>query len=62
MEVAMKLAPRPICSECEIPEAKIETLFTREHYCGRACLTESQLKYVRTVLRCSAEAAHENAV
>jgi Protein of unknown function (DUF1275) len=33
-------------------------LFTREVYCGRYCLTEGQLKYVRWVLRANAEAQH----
>ena len=28
---------------------------TRESYCGRACLSEGQLKYVRIVLRAKAE-------
>ncbi len=49
--------PTPKCAECEAP-AKIEALFTREAYCGRFCLAEGQLKYVRMVLRCQAEAQH----
>lgn len=45
----------PICSECEAPEAKIITIYTREHYCGRHCLAEGQLKYARMILRAKAE-------
>jgi hypothetical protein len=51
--------PTPSCVECETPNAKIEALFTRELYCGRFCLAEGQLKYVRFVLRVNAEAHHE---
>ena len=51
--------PTPSCVECEIPNAKIETLFTRELYCARFCLAEGRLKYVRFVLRVNAEAKHE---
>jgi hypothetical protein len=58
----MKIAPRPLCSECEASEAKIVTLFTHESFCGRACFAEGQLKYVRTVLRANTEALYENAV
>jgi hypothetical protein len=46
--------PTPKCAECGAP-AKIEVLFTREVYCGRCCLAEGQLKYVRWVLRANAE-------
>ncbi len=49
--------PTPRCAECDAP-AKIQALFTREVYCGRYCLTEGQLKYVRRVLRANAEAQH----
>jgi len=49
--------PTPKCAECNA-SAKIEALFTREVYCGRGCLAEGQLKYVRMVLRCQAEARH----
>jgi hypothetical protein len=43
--------PTPSCVECETPNAKIETLFTRELYCARFCLAEGRLKYVRFVPR-----------
>jgi hypothetical protein len=55
----MQLAPKPLCAECEAPAAKVEALFTREVYCGRACWSECQLKYVRMILRMKAEAIHE---
>jgi hypothetical protein len=56
---AMLLLSKPTsrCAECDAP-AKIQALFTREVYCGRYCLTEGQLKYVRWVLRANAEAQH----
>ena len=41
--------PTPRCAECDAP-AKIQALFTREVYYGRYCLTEGQLKYVRSDL------------
>ena len=53
----MLLLSKPTPSET--PNAKIEALFTRELYCGRFCLAEGQLKYVRYVLRVNAEAKHE---
>ena len=55
----MRLLPKPTpkCAECGAP-AKIETLFTRELYCGRYRLAEGQLKYTRLILRCNAEAEH----
>lgn len=44
-----------LCAECDAPDPKVITLFTREHYCGRACLAEGQLKYVRMIIRAQAE-------
>lgn len=49
----MKTAPK--CSECDTPEAKVISLFIHEHYCGRYCLAEGQLKYARLILRANAE-------
>lgn len=43
------------CSECPAEEPQIITLFTRERYCGRHCLAEGQLKYVRMIIRARAE-------
>jgi hypothetical protein len=54
----MAVAQKPLCNECETPEAQIVTLFTRNTYCGRACLVKGQLKYVRFILRVTAEAEH----
>jgi hypothetical protein len=51
----MQKAPKPHCAQSDVPNARIVTLFTREPYCGRACLSEGQLKYVRMVLRAKAE-------
>lgn len=44
-----------LCSTCDTPEPKIITIFTRQHYCGRHCLAEGQLKYVQLILRANAE-------
>lgn len=44
-----------VCGECDTPDPKITTLFTREQYCGRFCLAEGQLKYVRMIIRARAE-------
>lgn len=48
---------KTMCSECNEP-SNIEALFTREPYCGRKCLAEGQLKYVRMILRMRAEELH----
>jgi hypothetical protein len=55
----MQLAPKPLCAECEIPDAKILSLITRESYCGKACCVEGHLKHYRWIQRQRAEAAHE---
>jgi len=34
------------------------TLFTRNNYCGRACLVAGQLKHIRLILRVTAEAEY----
>lgn len=52
---AMQLTPKPLCQECEAPKANIVTLFTREPFCGRRCLSEGQCRYIRTILRMRAE-------
>lgn len=44
-----------LCAECDAPDPKVITLFTREHYCGRHCLAEGQMKYCRMILRANAE-------
>jgi hypothetical protein len=49
--------PTPKCDECGAP-AKIEALLTRKAYCGRYCLAEGKLKYIRQVLRTNAEPQH----
>jgi hypothetical protein len=49
--------PTAKCAECGAP-AKIEALLARKVYCGRYCLAEGKLKYVRWVLRANAEAQH----
>src|SRR5258705_13262196 len=49
--------PTPRCAECDAP-SKIQALFTREVYCGRYCLTEGQLEFVRWGLRENAEGQH----
>lgn len=51
----MQVPIRYLCSECESEQPKVITLFTREHYCGRFCLAEGQLKYVRMILRTNPE-------
>jgi len=47
----MAVAQKPLCNECETPEAQIVTLFTRNTYCGWTCLAKAQLNYVRFILR-----------
>jgi hypothetical protein len=54
----MAVTQRPLCNDCETPEANILTLFTRNAYCGQACLAEGHSKYVRFMLRVAAEAEH----
>jgi hypothetical protein len=49
--------PTPKCAECGAP-AKIEALLTRKAYCGRYCLAEGKLKYIRQALRAVAETQH----
>lgn len=44
-----------VCSECEIPDPKVQSLFTWERYCGRYCWNEGQLKYVRMIRRMAAD-------
>lgn len=51
-----------LCAECDTPDPKIITLFVREHYCGRHCLAEGQLKYCRMILRATAEEAEHGMV
>jgi len=51
----MKLAPKPMCAECDTPDAKIVTLFLRNCYCGRFCLAEGQMKIARWLIRIKAE-------
>ena len=43
------------CAECDAEEPKIVTLFMREHYCGRFCLAEGQLKHARLIIRVAEE-------
>lgn len=44
-----------VCAECDAPDPKVITLFVRERYCGRHCLSEGQCKYIRMILRAQAE-------
>lgn len=44
-----------LCSECDEPDPKVVTIYTREQFCGRQCLAEGQLKYTRMILRAAAE-------
>jgi len=53
--MALKHHPPPTCNECDAPDARIITLFTRNTYCGRFCLAEGQTKYCRMILRAQAE-------
>ncbi len=51
----MRVQIKYLCSECDIDDPKIQSLFTRERYCGRACWSEGQTRYARMILRMAAE-------
>ena len=47
----MQVRPKPTCTMCEAPEAKVIMLFTREHFCGRYCFSEGSLRYAQLIIR-----------
>lgn len=47
------------CVECDASIAKVIRMYTHEHYCGRYCLSEGQLKHTRLILRMRAEEVHD---
>lgn len=47
----MKVPIHYVCVECDTPDPKIITLFVREHFCGRYCLAEGQVKFERLLRR-----------